>query len=169
MSEEVSPPDPTERSSRLPEVLTCGAIAAVILGIAIPNILEARKHDGEGTPAIGALKTINTSQTLFREGDKDRDGTLDYGTLEELSNTTLIDAVLGAGVKQGYVFAVRPSPLTPEFLWMAVANPVSPRETGDRYFVTNHSGVIYYTGEHGQAFELNDRCEIPANAVPVGK
>jgi hypothetical protein len=157
-----------ERPSRLPALLTCGVITVVILAIAIPNLIEARKHGGEASP-IGALKTIQTSQALFREGDKDEDGKLDYATLEELSNTTLIDGVLGTGRKQGYLFQVRPSPLTPEFMWMAVARPIEPGETGDRYFVTNQAGVIYYTGTQGDAFELNDACEIPPNAIRIGR
>src|SRR5687768_18051459 len=94
------------------------AIIAIIAAIAIPNLIEARKHGNEAA-AIGALKTINTSQTLFREGDKENDGTLDYGSTNELSNTTLIDAVLGSGSKQGYEFAVGASSSTPEFLWFA--------------------------------------------------
>jgi hypothetical protein len=146
-------------------------VLAIILAIAIPNLIEARKHGGEASP-IGALKTITTSQTLFREGDKERDGTLDYGNLQELSNTTLIDAVLGSGVKQGYRFEVRPSPTTPEFLWFAVATPVTPGKTGDRYFCTNHAGVIYYTGTSGRSIWTaagGPECTIPEGWLPVGR
>jgi type IV pilus assembly protein PilA len=150
-------------------------LALVVLGlclvIAIPNLIDSRKYGGEA-PAIGALKTINTSQTLFREGDKEGDGVLDYGDLQELSNTTLIDGVLGSGVKQGYRFEVRASPATPEFLWFAVANPVTPGTTGDRYFCTNHAGVIYYTGLQGRSISVDAggaECTIPTRLLPVGK
>jgi hypothetical protein len=50
--------------------------------------------------AISAFKTIDASQSLWR----DDDAALDYGTLDDLSNTTLIDGVIGQGVRQGYVF-----------------------------------------------------------------
>ena len=144
----------------------CGLVS-LVAAIAIPNLIEARKHGNEAS-AIRALKTINTSQMLFREGDKDADGTLDYaGTLTELSDATLIDFVLGGGVKQGYVFQLGVSPRSPEFLWMAVANPVQPGTTGDRYFVTNHAGVIFYSNT--TPFSITADCDIPSTAVPVGR
>jgi type IV pilus assembly protein PilA len=155
--------------SPYPAVITCFAILALILAIAIPNLIEARKIGAEAAP-IGALKTLNTAQTLFRESDKEGDGLLDYGNLEELSNTTLIDGVLGSGTKQGYVFAVRASPTTPEFLWFAVANPTAYGVTGERYFCTNHAGVIYYTGTRAITLEAaGPGCTIPPNLLPVGK
>lgn len=151
------------------ELMIVIAIIAIIAAIAIPNLIEARKHGNEAA-AIGALKTINTSQTLFREGDKESDGTLDYGSLSDLSNTTLIDGVLGSGTKQGYLFTVAPSQSTPEFLWFATANPASPTTTGDRYFCTNHAGVIYYTGLNGSSIAVNDTtCDVPTTVLPVGK
>ena len=153
------------------ELMIVIAIIAIIAAIAIPNLIEARKHGNEAA-AIGALKTVNTSQTLFREGDKENDATLDYGNLQELSNTTLIDGVLGSGSKQGYLFSVEPSSLTGEFLWFATANPASPTTTGDRYFCTNHAGVIYYTGSNGVSIDqaaAMPQCTVPTELLPVGK
>lgn len=151
------------------ELMIVIAIIAIIAAIAIPNLIEARKHGNEAA-AIGALKTINTSQTLFREGDKENDTLLDYGTLQELSNTLLIDTVLGSGTKQGYTFNAERSASTGEFLWFATANPASPTTTGDRYFCTNHAGVIYYTGLQGNSIAANQpTCSIPTILLPVGK
>lgn len=142
--------------------LPCGA------AIIIPNVMYTRNRTGGNeSAAIGALKTINTCQTLFREGDKDADALLDYGTLAELSDTQLVDAVLGSGQKQGYVFTVQPSPLTPEFLWMATADPASPGVTGDRYFATNHSGVIYYSTT--KPFTITPDSSLPTDAIPLGR
>ncbi len=143
------------------------AFVGIIAAIAIPNLIEARKHGNEAA-AIGALKTISTSQTLFREGDKDGDEFLDYASnLQELSDAYLIDMVLGSGVKQGYVFQVASAPDTPEFLWMATASPAAPGTTGDRYFVINHAGVIYYSNT--APFAITPDCEIPPTATPVGR
>src|SRR5205814_1086163 len=85
------------------ELMIVIAIIAIIAAIAIPNLLQARKHGNEAS-AIGALKTIGTCEAMFREGDKERDGNLDYGMLSELSRTNLVDTVLGSGTKQGYLF-----------------------------------------------------------------
>lgn len=147
-----------------------GLMGLLVLAIAIPNLIEARKLSSGDSAPIGALKTIGTSQSLFREGDKDRDGVLDYGTLTELAQQDLVDSVLGAGTKQGYTFLAAPSPLTPEFLWFAIANPVQPGVTGDRYFLTTHEGVIYYRANRAfTAAELLPTCTIPPDARPVGK
>ena len=149
------------------ELMIVIAIIAIIAAIAIPNLIEARKHGNEAA-AIGALKTLNSAQTLYREGDKDGNNTLDYGNLAQLSNTTLIDGVLGSATKQGYGFVATPSASTAEFLWLATANPVSPRTTGDRYFATNHAGVIYYTTATPTAPNANT-CVISTAMLPVGK
>ncbi len=129
--------------------------------------LRQARMKGNEAAAIGGLKVLTTSQTLFREADKEADGQLDYGTLEELAATQLIDAALGSGTKQGYRFAVRVSPEHPEFLWMATATPVEPGRSGGRFFVVNHAGVIYYSSR--APFALDDSCEIPSGATPVGR
>ncbi len=141
--------------------------------------VQARKHGNEAS-AIGALKTIATSQALFREGDKEQDGNLDYATLAELDRTKLIDSVLGSGTKQGYQFEVHPVPGTPEFLWYAVARPTAPGTTGERYFYTNQAGVIFYsmtpievdpaTGQaRSQRWDTRAQKFVEAYVIPTGK
>ena len=121
------------------------------------------------TAAVGALKTITTSQSVFREGDKEQDGNLDYGMLTELSNITLIDSVLGAGSKQGFYFSCTYSYLTSEFLWFALANPQVPTSSGDRYFETSAAGVIFYTTNLNLSIDTNT-CTLPQPGLtPVGK
>lgn len=142
------------------------AFVGIAAAIAIPNLVDARKHGNEAA-AIGALKTIGTAQVLFREGDKDDDRVLDYGSLQDLNDAFLIDSVLGSGVKQGYAFQVVPSPQTPEFLWMATADPVLPGKTGDRYFMINHEGIIYYSNT--APFTITPDCATPADATPLGR
>ncbi|RMG13089.1 MAG: prepilin-type N-terminal cleavage/methylation domain-containing protein [Planctomycetota bacterium] len=155
------------------ELMIVIAIIAIIAAIAIPNLIEARKNGNE-TAAIGALKTIGTSQSLFREADKEGDGNLDYGTLAELasagggSTVGLIDSVLGAGTKNGYLFSASYGAQTSEFLWFAVANPALPQTTGDRYFCANQEGVTFYTVSAAFAYNTDD-CTVPANSTPVGK
>jgi len=161
-----------------PVVIVVIVVAAVglclvipcIAAIAIPNLIETRQHGNEAA-AIGALKTVNTAQSLFREGDKDEDGTFDYGSLQELSNTMLIDGVLGSGMKHGYQFDVQASPQTSEFLWMAVANPAVPETTGSRYFMTNHAGVVFYRMDRPFVIDPvgNPAFEPPPDAIPVGR
>jgi len=134
------------------ELMIVIAIIAIIAAIAIPNLIEARKSGNESA-AIGALKTISTAQSMYREQDKDTDGTLDYATvITDMSYYNVIDPVLGAGTKQGYRFAVGNSGGDEEFIWTASADPVVVGTTGDRYFGTNQTGTIFYTTGRAIAF-----------------
>ncbi|MCA8925370.1 MAG: prepilin-type N-terminal cleavage/methylation domain-containing protein [Planctomycetes bacterium] len=156
-----------KRAFTLIELMIVIAIISVIAAIAIPNLIAARKH-GNHASAITALKTISTAETLFRENDKEEDNLFDYGTLTELANMNLIDDVLGSGQRAGYLFQAGPSALNSEFLWFAVANPVSPGSSGDLYFAINMRGAVYYTQE--ASISLNTTtCQLPANLAPMGK
>jgi type II secretory pathway pseudopilin PulG len=120
------------------------AIIAIIAAIAIPNLIEARKSGNESA-AIGALRTVSTAQTLFREADRDGNDTLDYAAgLANLSTFQLIDPVLGAGTKQGYVFSITRSSANPEFQWNCTAGPSAPGTSGTRYFYIDETGVIRF-------------------------
>jgi hypothetical protein len=143
--------------------------ACIVTMLVLDARRQWRKHDDERS-ALQALKTIAIAESIFREGDKDGNGALDYGTLEQLGRAELIDAELATGTKDGYLFAAGPSTSTSEFLWFAVANPEVPGATGDRYFETNHSGVLFYTTTGSIALNTTD-CDSPwmrNGVIPIG-
>lgn len=156
-------------------VAACGCLFAGLVGvlaaIAMPELVAARKHGNEAA-AIGALKTIATSQSLFREGDKDGDEVFDFGSLGELSDQLLLDGVLGSGTKHGYLFRCQPSATTAEFLWMATADPATPGSAGDRYFAVNQAGIIFYSDEAPIPLDTTT-CTLPppgrSDVRPVGR
>ena len=112
--------------------------------VGLKPLLDAERHRNEAD-AIGALKTLGTAEAIFREGDKENDGNLDYGMLSELGRAGLVERELGAGTRRGYNFVATYSFNTSEFLWFGFANPTMPGLTGERYFSTNQAGVIFYT------------------------
>ena len=119
--------------------------------------------------AIGTLRELATAEAIFREGDKEHDGNLDYGMLSELDNSRLIDSVLGHGTKQGYTFQATYGFSTSEFLWFSVANQIVPGKTGDRYFCANQAGVIFYTTGATLSLDTNS-CTLPnSGVIPTGK
>jgi type II secretory pathway pseudopilin PulG len=126
------------------EVLFVVTLIALIVALAIPNAVEARKRADEAS-AVKSLKDIFTHQAIFREGDREKDHNLDYGMLSELQTATLVDEVLGTGTKQGYLFEASYSFTSSEYLWFGTANPILPFITADRYFAVNNTGVVYYT------------------------
>jgi type IV pilus assembly protein PilA len=134
------------RGFTLIELMIVIAIIAIISAIAIPNLLQARKASHEAA-AIGALRTLNTAQTIFREGDKDANKTLDYATSLALLSTSgnLIDSILAAGTKQGYVFSITAAT---RFTWSATATPAARGTSGERYFFIDESGVIRFSFDH---------------------
>jgi prepilin-type N-terminal cleavage/methylation domain-containing protein len=134
------------------ELMIVVAIIAIVAAIAIPSLLAARRSGNEAA-ALGALKTIASAQSMYREGDKDGDGSLDYGSLAQLASVELIDSVLGAGTKQGYSFATNADldgegaatgiVADPSNLFVALAIPTVARTTGDRLFYTDQSGGLF--------------------------
>lgn len=153
------------RGFTLIELMICIALIAIVLAIAIPNVLSARRNANEAA-AIGHLKTLSNAQTLFREADKEGDSEYDFGTLAELSDTGMIDTSLGEGVRTGYRFETSPGSANPTFIWFAVANPVFPPSTGERYFCTNHFGQIYYTSQSSLTLNTTD-CQLPTGVILV--
>jgi type IV pilus assembly protein PilA len=135
-----------KKAFTLIELMIVIAIIAIIAAIAIPNLLEARKHGNE-ISAIGSLRTINASQAVYLE----RSAAQTYGVLPDLQGDGYVDSVLGGGFKQGYRFGISnvqkavngsPVPINGDYEYYAAAGPVVPGQTGDRYFQTSQSGVI---------------------------
>ncbi len=148
------------------ELLMAIAIGTVVLAVSIPNLFASRKRGNEAA-AIGALKTVANAQAVFREGDKEQDGNLDYGMLSELVAVGLVDPVLQRSSYKGYVFEGCYSYVTSEFLWFAMANPRVPTHSGDRYFETNQAGVIFYSTTSLRLLDTST-CSLPNNGVRPG-
>ena len=149
------------------ELLIVVTLIAVIAAIAIPNMVESRKRGNE-TAAIASLREIVSSETLFREGDKEKDGNLDYGMLSELGAVGILEPVLAGGTKHGYLFEASYSFTSPTLIWFGVTRPFLPGNTGDRYFATSQAGVIYYTTAIEVALDTSS-CSMPGNVIPIGK
>lgn len=149
------------------ELIVVLSILAAIAVLAIPGLLSSRKSSNE-TSAIATLRLIATSQTAFREADKEGDGESDYGTLAELAQANLIDDAVGSGSRAGYVFDLARSATRPDTLWIVLASPVVPGSTGDKWFAVNHGGVVFYTSGPAPTYDANT-CLIPAGMLPVGQ
>ena len=149
--------------------------AFVLLGSAwflLPEIPGAR-GSGNESAAVGGLKAIANAQVLFREGDKDRDGTLAYtGSLQQLGSAgpqgeQLIDSVLAGGVKQGYYFSMGTG-RDPRFEFWAKASPTVPGETGDRYFAINMAGILYWSNHDFPLSDIPERGKLPQGVFEFG-
>lgn len=129
------------------------------VGVAGAVTVEEARFARSEAAAIAALSSLAVQQ-LPPPGP----GSVRYGTLAELADAKLIDPSLADGISEGYVFQVRVSQTQPEFEWAATANPIVPGESGDRSFVTNHTGVVYFTT--GWVLPQPD-CGLPPGAIPL--
>jgi len=129
-----------QKGFSLIELLIVVAIILIIASIAIPNLLRARMNANEAA-AVQAVRTVNTAQISYNSSYP----TVGYAaTLAALGGTNcappsstsacLIDTALASGTKTGYVFTVTGAAGTPVATYQVIAAPLTPNQTGVRYF-----------------------------------
>ena len=131
------------------ELLIVIAVIMVIAGIAIPNFIRSKMRANEAG-AVANLRTISTASVVYNT-------TYGAGFASSLvalgGNTTtpssaqagLIDSVLSAGVKSGYIFSytvVATDVNGNAQAYSVTADPITPGTTGDRHFYTDQTSVI---------------------------
>ena len=120
------------------ELLATSTIIAVVAAITLPGIREAKISANEST-AITTIRAFSLATETYR---------VRYGqfprNLVELSEAGIIDESLETlelgEAKSGYQYSF----IGTEHYWSISANPVTPGETGSRYFFADGSGVIRY-------------------------
>jgi type II secretory pathway pseudopilin PulG len=116
----------------------------VILAIAIPNFVAARRAANEGSAAY-TLRQIFAAEATFQSVHEK------YGTLDQLAAERLVNPQLLTGERNGYKFKVELS--TSEFSTVGgfevVGTPVAYPTTGRRSFYTDETGVLRSADSHG--------------------
>lgn len=129
-------------------------ILAIILGqfaaIIIPNLLRSRQASNEAS-AISSVRTIGTAQATY-QSTRGR-GRHFAPSLADLAMDGMVDAALGSGRKNGFIFistgysAIYDSPST--FETVGVPDSTGVFGTGNRSFYSNETFVIYQRpGKH---------------------
>ena len=139
-----------QKGFSLIELLIVVAIILIIAAIAIPNLLRAKMAANEAS-AVGSLRTINTSAVMYSVtysvGYPRTLASLGGSSSSAATSTAaeLIDTVLAAGTKSGYVFTYTPGTADAAGAtdtYTITATPVTAGTTGQRMFFTDQSGVI---------------------------
>jgi len=136
------------RGFSLVELLIVVAIILVIAAIAIPSLLRARIAANEAS-AVGSLRALNAAQITYESTYP----TTGYASvLSGLAGTScappgstgacLIDTLLAGGRKSGYSFSLTGTSGTPNATYQFIAVPLTPNQTGVRYFCSFADAVI---------------------------
>jgi len=139
-----------QKGFSLIELLIVVAIILIIAAIAIPNLLRARIAANESS-AVASVRTLNTAQISYNSAYP----TVGFGsTLASLAGTScapptsagacLIDTQLASGTKSGYSFQMTGVTGTPASTYQAIAAPITPNQTGVRYFCSFADAVVRY-------------------------
>lgn len=135
------------------ELLIVVAIILVIAAIAIPNFLKSKMRANE-TSAVASLRVIVTSQATYQSTwgrgfapDMTSLGPPPPGSNASAAAADLLDSVLASQIKSGYSFvyaAIDTDGDGQVDFYTVNANPVSPGQTGDKYFYVDQKGVVRY-------------------------
>jgi prepilin-type N-terminal cleavage/methylation domain-containing protein len=141
-----------QKGFSLIELLIVVAIILIIAAIAIPNLLRSRMAANEAS-AVGSLRSLNTAEVTYQTTYQNVGFTTTLANLggaaaactgaATSTSACLVDAVLAAGQKSGYNFALAGgSGTTPNVTYTITATPITVGQTGQRMFFTDQSGVI---------------------------
>ena len=133
------------------EVLVVIAIILIIVAIAIPSLLRSKISANEAA-AVHGLRAITTAQVTYDStyqigyaADLSSLGPPPRGSQASSSHSDLIDEVLASTIRNGYSFVYVPIDNAgngkPD-QFTVNANPISPGQTGDRYFYVDQTNVI---------------------------
>lgn len=120
----------------------------IIAAIAIPNLLASRRAANEAS-AIYSVRQIVGAEATYSSTE----GAGEFGSMEDLARTGLVNANLAAGVQSGYRFVLVATSDT----CSVTAVPVEYGRTGTRsFYATCASEEIHYADKAGLAADSDD-------------
>lgn len=136
------------RGFSLIELLIVVAIILAIAAFAIPSLLRARIAANEAS-AVRSLRALNTAQISYSSNYPTIGFAVTLAALAGINCTPpgstgacLIDTQLASGSKSGYSFTLSGLSGTPNAAYQLHADPLSPNQSGTRYFCSFADAVV---------------------------
>jgi type IV pilus assembly protein PilA len=133
--------------------IASGIGVVLLVAISVPNLLRSRMAANEAS-AVGSLRTLNTAAVTYSDTYGHYPRSLENfrapvsGTPTE-DAAGLVDPVLAAGRKSGYVFVYHSVPAVGQISkgsYTINADPSEPSSSGVRHFSTDQTGAIFVDG-----------------------
>ena len=148
------------------ELLIVVAIIGIIAAIAVPGLLRARQSGNEAS-AIGSVRAINSGETAYASscgggGYAVKNADLALAPTNGAPFISPDLATADTGSKSGYQIAVAKSgdgndrvvlaaastcngsSAASQAMYFVGADPLTPGQTGTRFFASDHRGTIYF-------------------------
>jgi prepilin-type N-terminal cleavage/methylation domain-containing protein len=138
-----------QKGFSLVELLIVVAIIAIIVAIAVPNLLTSRQA-AQSAAAAGDLRTINSAMIAFASGAGNGQFAATFTALE--GNNYLPANFSNAGTtynRGGYTGTL--SPGTGNATYNVVTNPIAGATNSVFSYYTDESGTIRYKNSNGAA------------------
>ena len=140
------------------------AIPAIIVAIAIPNLLRSQQAAHE-TAALTDVMTISRAQILYSVTK----GRGKFTDLRTLGAQGLVDSTLASGQKNDYMFSSEPiiaEGFPPMFDVTAKPITIGTFGTGNRSFYSNET-IVVYEAEGGEPPAATYKDRVPKNGTPI--
>ena len=142
---------PRQSGFSVTELVIVVAVIVVILAIAVPRLLNARMSANTAS-AAASIRAIHIAEATYTSNypavgyssnllNLGRNGSTCESTTS--TNACLIDDMLAAGIKSGYVFDLTGDGSTPDTAYSLTAVPVSNGYSGQCSFSSDQSGSIH--------------------------
>jgi prepilin-type N-terminal cleavage/methylation domain-containing protein len=130
------------------EVLIVVAIILIIAAIAIPQYLKSRMQANEAS-AVSSIRAMCTANVLYERNYQSGYaptlvalGPPVGGGPPSAASADVLDPLVAGGIKSGYQFTYSQTGTGTGFV--AHGNPISPGQTGNRFFYVDQSMVIRF-------------------------
>lgn len=141
-----------KRGFTLVEIMIVVAIIALLVAIAIPNLLRAR-HNANEAAAVAATRTISTACESFRAAQTPPTYPANLAALNTAVPPYIDSALSGATAapgRQGYFYTYT---LVNANQYTCTATPAVVGTTGTRVFFVSETGVLRLTNAVGAPLE----------------